>query len=124
MHGRTLAALTVAALLLGGETARADEQVVVTARFFPAPGREAELEARLLRSVEFVKRVEPTITYRLHRSVKEPTVFFYYEIYPSQAAFDRHRTETIAAFRREAGPPPDGIFARAPEGESFRILAE
>jgi quinol monooxygenase YgiN len=78
---------------------------------------------RLLRSVKFVKQAEPNITYRLHRSAKEPTVFLYYEVYPSQAAFDQHR-QTIAAFRREAGPPLEGIFSRPPEVEIYGLLAE
>jgi len=104
--------------------ARADEQVVIVSRFCPTPGREAELEARFLRSVQFVKQAEPNITYRLHRSTKEPTVFLYYEVYPSQAAFDHHRTQTLAAFRKEAGQPPEGIFSRPPEVETYRLLAE
>jgi quinol monooxygenase YgiN len=125
MHRRTIHGLALATLCaISGGTARADEQVVIVARFYPAPGREAELEARLLRSVKFVKQAEPNITYRLHRSAKEPTAFLYYEVYPSQAAFDQHRTETIAAFRKEAGPPPEGIFSRPAEVETYRLLAE
>ena len=120
IHGLVLAML----LAVFAEVAWAGEQVVIVGRFYPAPGREAELEARLLRSVTYVKQAEPDITYRLHRSAKEPTVFLYYEVYPSQAAFDRHRTETIAAFRKEAGPPPEGIFSRPPEVEAFGLLAE
>jgi quinol monooxygenase YgiN len=124
MHRRTVLGLAMAALLaISGESARADEQVVVVARFYPASGREAELEARLLRSVKFVKQAEPNFTYRLHRSAKEPTSFLYYEVYPDQAAFDRHR-QTVAAFRQEAGPPPEGIFSRPPEIEFFGLLAE
>jgi quinol monooxygenase YgiN len=105
-------------------SAWADEQVIIVSRFYPIAGREAELEARLVRSVKFVKKAEPNITYRLHRSAKEPTVFLYYEVYPSQAAFDKHRTETLAMFRKEAGPPPEGIFSRPPEVEIYRLLAE
>jgi quinol monooxygenase YgiN len=86
--------------------------------------REAELEARLLRLVKYVKQAEPNITYRLHRSAKEPTVFLYYEVYPSQAAYDQHSTQTIAAFRKKAGQPPEGIFSRPTEVEAFGLLAE
>jgi len=125
MRRRTIHRLALATLFaVFAEVASAGEQVVIVARFCPAPGREAELEARLLRSVTYVKQAERDITYRLHRSAKEPTVFLYYEVYPSQAAFDRHRTETIAAFRKEAGPPPEGIFSRPPEVEGFGLLAE
>ena len=125
MHRRTIQGLALAALFaIFGEMARAEEQIVIVGRFYPAPGREAELETRLLRSVKFVKQVEPNVTYRLHRSAKEPTVFLYYEVYPSQAAFDRHRTETITAFRKDAGQPPEGIFSRPPEVETYGLLAE
>src|SRR5580704_1327418 len=88
----------------------AEEQVILTSRFYPTAGREAELEARLLRIVELVKKAEPDYTYRLHRSVKDPVVFMFYEIYPSQAAFDRHRTETFPAARQVVGPAPEGIL--------------
>ena len=44
MHRRTIRGLMLAALLaISGESARADEQVIITERFYPAPGREAEL---------------------------------------------------------------------------------
>ena len=123
MHRRTIRGLMLAALLaISGESARADEQVIITERFYPAPGREAELETRLLKAVKFVKQAEPDITYRLHRSAKEPTMFLYH-VLPSQAALDRHR-QTIAAFRQEAGQPPEGIFSRPPETEFFGLLAE
>lgn len=124
MHRRMIYGLALVALFaISVEGAWAGEQVVVVARLYPAPGREAELEARLLRSVKYVKQAEPNITYRLHRSVKEPTVFLYYEVYPSQAAYDQHHTETIPAFRKEAGPQPEGIFSRPPEIEFFGLLA-
>jgi quinol monooxygenase YgiN len=115
--------MLAALLVISGVSARADEQVIVAARFYPAPGREAELETRLLRVANFVKQAEPNITYRLHRLTKEPTVFLFYEVYPSQAALDQHR-QMIAAFRQEQGPPPEGIFSRPSEVEIYRLLAE
>jgi len=125
MRHRTVYGLFLVTLFaMSSEMARADEQVVVVARFYPAAGREDELEARLMRSIKYVKQVEPNITYRLHRSAKEPRVFLYYEVYPSQSAFDRHRTETIAAFWKEAGGPPAGIYDRPPEIETYALLAE
>ena len=125
MHRRTIQGLALAALFaIFGEMARAEEQVVIVGRFYPTPGREAELETRLLRSVKFVKQLEPNITYRLHRSAKEPTVFLFYEVYPSQAARDQHVTETLTALRREAGPMPEGILSRPPEVEAYGFLAE
>jgi len=125
MHRRTLHGLALVTLFaISGEMARADEQVVIVARYYPAPGREADLEARLLRSLKYVKQAEPNVSYRLHRSAKEPTVFLFYEVYPSQAARDQHVTETLTALRREAGPMPEGILGRPPEVEAYGFLAE
>jgi quinol monooxygenase YgiN len=105
-----------------GSVNAADEQIVLTTRVYPAPGREAETEARVVRFVELVKKAEPDITYRLHRSTKEPTIFLFYEVYPSQAAFDKHRTVTIPAVRSVVGAAPEGLLARPLETEIYRIL--
>ena len=102
----------------------ADEAVTIIARFYATPGREGELETRILKSVDFVRKAEPNITYRAYRSKKDPSVYLYYEVYPSQAAFDKHAKETIPAFRKEFGPPAEGLFARPPEVEFFRALAD
>jgi quinol monooxygenase YgiN len=102
--------------------ARADEPVITVRRLYPAPGREAELEARLLRIVKYLKQAEPTVPYRLHRSAKEPTVFMFYSIFPSQAALDRNRATVADGQKRD--PPPDGIFGRPPEVETYGLLVE
>lgn len=99
-----------------------DEQFVVTSKIYPAVGREDELEARLIRMAQLVKKLEPEFTLRLQRSVNEPVFFVLYQIYPSQAAFDKHRAETMQTVRKELGPPPEGIMARLSEIEHFRIL--
>jgi quinol monooxygenase YgiN len=123
MHRRTILGLVVAALFsLSSEMVRADEQVIIVGRHHPAPGREAELEARLLRILNYLKQAEPNVNYRLHRSAKEPTVFLFYEVFPSQAALD-HERETVAALRKN-DPPPEGIFSRPAEVETYRLLAQ
>jgi quinol monooxygenase YgiN len=123
MTRRTIYCLALAALFaISGQMARAEEQANIVWRYYPAPGREAELEARLVRIVKYLKQAEPTITYRLHRSAKEPTVLMFYEIFPSQAARD-HDRETVAALRKR-DPPPDGIFGRPPEVETYGLLVE
>ena len=101
----------------------ADEPITITARFSPAPGREAEAQARLLQVVAYVRRVEPGAMYRLHRSSGEPTTFLFYETYPSQAALDHHSKVTLPAFAKEYGPTPEGLWAGAPAIETFRELA-
>jgi quinol monooxygenase YgiN len=125
MHCRMIYGLALVALFaISSEMARADERVVIVARYYPASGREAELEARLLRALKFLKQAEPNVSYRLHRSAKEPTVFLFYEVYPSQAARDQHIAETLPAFRKEARPVPEGIFSRSPKVEAYGFLAE
>jgi len=97
----------------------ADEPVVVIARLFVNPGQEAAFEERTLKAVEFVRKAEPDIIYRLQRSTTNPSQYVFYEVYPSQAAFDRHVKETLPAFAKEVGPRPEGMLARPPEVEKL-----
>jgi len=123
MTRRTIHCLALAALFaLSGQMARADEPIITVNRLYPAPGREAELEARLVRIVKYLKKAEPTVTYRLHRSAKEPTVFMFYSIFPTQAALDRSRA--LVADGQKKDPPPDGIFSRSAEVETYGLLVE
>lgn len=63
MHRRAIFGLALATMFaVSGRMALADEHVIV-ARYHPAPGREAELEARLLRSLKYVKQAEPNASY-------------------------------------------------------------
>jgi len=79
MTRRTIHCLALAALFaISGQIARADEQIITVGRYYPSPGREAELEARLVRIAKYLMKTEPTVTYRLHRSAKEPAVFMFY----------------------------------------------
>ena len=112
------------AVLCGGVSLAqpADESVMLISRLYAAAGREAELEARVLRSVEFVRKAEPTTIIRAYRSKKEPSVFVFYEVFSSQAAYDEHQNVTNPARVKEMGPAPDGIFSRPPEIEMFAPL--
>ena len=123
MTRRTIYCLVLAALFaISGQIARADEPIITVGRLYPAPGREAELEARLVRIVKYLKKAEPTVTYRLHRSAKEPTVFMLYSIFPSQAALDHGRATVADGQKRD--PPPDGIFGKPTEVETYGLLVE
>jgi quinol monooxygenase YgiN len=99
-----------------------DGEFGVTSKIYPAVGREDELEERLIRMTQLVKKLEPEFTFRLQRSVNEPVFFVLYQIYPSQAAFEKHRAQTMQTVRKELGSPPEGIMARLSETEYFRIL--
>ena len=103
--------------------ATAAEQVIVFVRTFAAEGRESELQARSLRQIDFLRKAEPTATFRLFRSSKTPTTFLWHEVYESQAAYENHLNVVLPNFRKEAGPPPQGLMAKPPEQESFTELA-
>ena len=102
----------------------ADEPVVVIVKVYPGVGREDELQARYLKQAEFLRRMEPSATFRLHRSLKEPVTFLWYETYPSQAALESHLKVTMPAFRKEFGPTPEGLVARPSDSETYQELAK
>jgi quinol monooxygenase YgiN len=96
--------------------------IVVFVKVFPAAGREDELQALYLKRLEFLRKAEPEASFRLHRSVKEPNTFLWYEVYPSQGAYDNHLKVVMVNFRKEFGPTPDGIIAKPSESEMFSEL--
>jgi quinol monooxygenase YgiN len=80
---------------------------VVAARWTSKPGREQEL-LETLRTVMVESRAEPgTQLYQVSRSVDDSRVFFLFEIYDDEAAYEAHNAadrfkapafaETIAA---------------------------
>ena len=112
-------------LLAGAPYAHAaDEPVVVIVKVYPGVGREDELQARYLKQAEFLRRVEPNASFRLHRSLKEPVTFLWYETYPSQAALENHLKVAMPAFRKEFGPTPEGLVARPSDSETYQELAK
>ena len=120
----SILALLVVAVLFGAVPVSADEPFVVVVRFYPTPGREDELQARLLKLRVFVQQHNEGVTYRLHRSQKEPVVFLLYETFPSRESFERQVKTIFPAFQRDNGPVPDGIVSRAPEQELYRTLGD
>lgn len=99
-----------------------EEEITLISRFVAAPGREADVEARFAKLIPFVRKAEPDVTYRVYRSVKEPTVYIFYEVFPSQAARDAHVNVHIPAFQKEYGSSTEGLFARPPEREFLRAF--
>lgn len=102
----------------------ADGSVTVISRVYAAPGREAEMEVRLLKLVAFVRKAEPNVIYRLYRSKKDQTVFTLYEVYPSPPVVQEHLKVTLPAFGKEVGPAPEGLYARPTEFEVFSALTD
>ena len=104
-------------------SASAADPVVVLVRVFPAQGREDELQVQYLKRIEYLRKAEPGATFRLHRSTKEPVTFLWYEVYESQAAYDSHLKVVMPAYRKEAGPTPEGLLAKPSESEAYSELA-
>lgn len=120
----TMAILGLASSPIGeaGQAESADKQIVVISKIYPAVGREDELQERLIRVTQLVKKLEPEFTFRLQRSLNEPVYFLLYQVYPSKAAYDKHSTQTMQTVHKELGPPPEGLTARLSEIDYFRIL--
>ena len=102
----------------------ADEPIIIVVRFFPAEGREDEAQARLAKLATFVPKLNPGVTFRLHRSTKGPAVFLLYETFPSQAALENQRKTVLPAFVKEFGATPEGLFSRPNEVELYRRLSD
>jgi quinol monooxygenase YgiN len=65
--------------------------IAVAAKIKAKTGSEAQLEAAFREMITKVRANEPgTLSYILHKSVQDPTVFYFYETYADQAAFDAH----------------------------------
>ena len=96
--------------------------LTVVAKIHPKAGKEAEVEGLLVKMADAVKRHEPDcLIYRLHRLTKEPAVFYFYEQYRSDAAFDFHKTAPhLAAFRAQM----KDLTAKPTEIEVYRSLTD
>jgi quinol monooxygenase YgiN len=94
--------------------------LTVVAKIFPKPSREGDVEATLVKMAAAVRQHEPEcLIYRPHRSTGEPTVFYFYEQYRTDAAFEFHRTAPhLAAFRAELKE----LVSRPSEIDLYRSL--
>jgi len=120
----TILCAVLSSVIIPENARAAEEPIIQIARFVASPGREEELEARLIKTVAHVHKTEPGLTYRLFRSKDNPAMFIFYEVYPSKAALDFHRNVSIAEFRKEHGLMPEGVLARAIEVEVFVAVPE
>jgi quinol monooxygenase YgiN len=102
----------------------ADDPIIVVVRLFPAEGREEEAQARLAKLVKFSTANNPGVTFRLHRSTKQPVVFLLYETFPTQAALDNGLKTVLPAFLKEFGASPEGLWAKPNEVERYRMTSD
>ena len=119
---KSLALAMVLALSSLAVLAQHPSPIVVLVKVFPSPGRENELQALYLKRLDYLRKAEPEVNFKLHRGIKEPTVFLWYEVYPSQAAYDNHVKVVMANFRKDFGPTPEGILTKPSESETFSAL--
>jgi quinol monooxygenase YgiN len=94
--------------------------LTVVAKIYPRAGREAEVETLLVKMAAAVRQHEPDcLVYRPHRSTGEPSVFYFYEQYKTDAAFELHRAAPhLAGYRAEMRE----LVARPSEIELYRSL--
>ena len=93
--------------------------MIVVAKLKAKSGEEAKMEELLGGMVAKVRREEGTLTYTLHRSQKEPSLFMLYEKYANAAAFKAHSsTPYIKELFETLQPMLDG----APEIEMYDEL--
>ena len=116
--------VAIMSLALVGMPAHAADPVVVVVKVFPSAGREDELQAQYLKRIEYLRGAEPNASFRLHRSAKSPVTFLWYEVYPSQDAYDNHLKVVMPAYRQQVGPTPDGVIAKPSESETYVELAK
>ena len=64
--------------------------IVVVARIKAKPGCEKQLEESFRSMIAKVREEPGCEQYILHRQIKDPTVFLFYEIYKDKEALDFH----------------------------------
>ena len=121
---RSFAFATALALTGASATAQPAGPLAVFVKVYPSAGREGDLQALYVKRLEYLRHAEPEVSFKLHRSAKEPTVFLWYEIYPSQAAYEKHLKVVMPNYRKEFGPTPEGILAKPSESEVYAVVED
>ena len=98
--------------------------LTVVATIRAAKDKGDALAALLSEQAAVVRKAEPgCLVYRVHRSIKKPELFLFYEMYVDEAAFDLHRkAPQLAAYRLRR--EKEGLTDGAAEVEIFRSLTE
>jgi quinol monooxygenase YgiN len=87
-------------------------KITVVARFKAGDGMEGRLGELLLTLIKPSRSDDGCINYDLHQSIKDPTVFIFYENWLSKEHLDKHSaTPHIQAFRSKA----TDLLAEPPE---------
>ncbi len=96
--------------------------LTIVARIRAAKGKGDALAAFLTEQAATVRSREPgCLTYRLHRSTKDPELFLFYETYTDDASFELHRTSPyLAEYRKRR--EEQGLLDGAVEVEIYRSI--
>ncbi|MHB8384088.1 MAG: putative quinol monooxygenase [Candidatus Binataceae bacterium] len=83
--------------------------ITVIAKLKVKAGNEAAFEEAGKEMIGKVASEAGTKTYILHKDVRDPSTFVYYEVYQDQAALDAHgKTDHMKAFGGKIGALLDG----------------
>lgn len=96
--------------------------ITIVAKLQANPGKEAELRAAFTEMVANVKKHEAgkAVTYSLHTSDTDPTLFMFYEQYANAEAFQAHgQTDHMKAM----GAKLAGALAGRPVIERYTKIA-
>ncbi len=94
--------------------------VTLIARIKAKPGSEQELENAFRDMIKKVRAAEPgCLTYVLHKSNQDPTMFVWYETYTDQESFDAHRKTD---HMKEMGGRIANLLAEKPQIELLTEL--
>jgi quinol monooxygenase YgiN len=98
--------------------------LTVVAKIRAAKGKGDALAALLVEQAAAVRAAEPgCLAYRPHRSTTDPDLFYFYEQYQDDAAFEAHRTGShLAAFRQRR--EQEGLTEGAAEIDIYRSLTD
>ena len=98
--------------------------LTVVARIRAAKGKGDALAALLAEQAGVVRKAEPgCLAYRPHRSTKDPDLFYFYEQYKDDAAFDAHRKAPhLAAYRERR--EKEGLTEGGAEVEFYRSVTD
>ncbi len=91
-----------------------DDRIAVVARLRAKEGMEAALKELLLSVIAPGRSDEGCINYELHQTIKDPSLFVFYEIWQSKEHLDKHGAAPhMLQFRGKVmdllGEPPEII---------------
>jgi len=94
--------------------------MIVVAKLKAKTGEETKMEEALRGMVAKVAQEQGTLTYTLHRSQKDPSMFLFYEKYQDAAALKAHSS---TPYFKELFGALKSQLAGAPEIEMYDELA-